>query len=487
MIKPAILLAFADSRSDLPALQEERRALEDLLEKDFAVVSRDNATHARIDEIFRIHGQDLRVFHFAGHADGARLQLMATGGQDGAAYVQGLARLVGMQRGVELVFLNGCSTVQQVKYFLAEKLPAVIATTAPVSDQAARQFAESFYRNFLSGQGRCSLQEAFDQARAQLESRYPSYRDLYSRSLDFGESAFGSSFPYQLHLRTPAAAKLCYRDLLREAEGPEPEQIPPQAYLLLDRDDPNEAFEDWLRDCLRRPQRRPIACLVQGAEAELPLRFCERLHTFTLRETFKKLDKTLTESRFLKTGIEMPQRKHYATPHKALDVIKESLKEKLELEDIKYQQLRDLQGRELVEHLDPALEVVLLQHNFNPDDWDPAHSPAVLRQYLSAFWATDLPDGAPEVVLIFGLQYPPPRGLLARFQKPDSRISDCFTALAEVLGLLESVPRNDLRKWNDRYASADPALTDEIYGKASRLPMNKVLPKIEDHFKKYRQ
>ncbi|MEM7655405.1 MAG: CHAT domain-containing protein [Bacteroidota bacterium] len=165
-IKPTILLAFADSRNDLPELVNERRSLEDMLTAKFNVQSRDAMTHRRMDQFFREEGHRLRVFHFGGHANGKQLAFLSETGDSAAAYVRGVASLVGKQKGIALVFLNGCSTQGQVETYLKEKLPAVIATTAPVSDSVAQQFASAFYKNFIAREGRCPLREAFEQAKS---------------------------------------------------------------------------------------------------------------------------------------------------------------------------------------------------------------------------------------------------------------------------------------------------------------------------------
>jgi hypothetical protein len=486
MPKPVIFLAFADSRRDLPALQEERRALDDLLASDFNVEQKDAATQERIEQTFRSYGKAVRVFHFAGHADADRLHLVAGKKGHEQAYVQGIAKYVGQQQGVELVFLNGCSTKGQVEYFKAAGIPAVIATTAPVNDQVAREFAELFYANFVQGKGRNSLQEAFDDATAQLESRYESYSQLYSRALGVSETHFETEFPYELHLRNLQAGQTCYQDLLLPDDGEAPEKVPPQAHLLLNRDDPNEVFEEQIKEALMAPERRPIICLVHGEERELPLKLCQRFREITVKETFKALDQVLNESRLEVAAVEMPRKKDYKRPGKALNRIKESLKVGLELEEVSAREITGLTGQKVVDLLPTQLEVVLLQHNLYAEEWDAQKTPALLEEYLGQFWDLTLPEAKPEILLLFSLQYPPKKGLLGRWQKPDLKLSQEFADFAEVLDLLESVRRLDLKKWNDKYASDDPGLTDRIFAKDKPLPMEVILPQLEAIVKKYR-
>ena len=485
--KPVILLAFADSRNDLPQVQEERRVLDDLLSEQFNVEQKDAATHRRIEDTFRSYGRAVRIFHFGGHANGQQLALLASEGQDGAAYVKGVAQLVGRQQGVELVFLNGCSTQGQVASFLGAKIPAVIATTAPVCDKVARQFAELFYKNFIGGSGRCPLHKAFDDAKAQLESRYPSYPQMYSRDLLLQEEAFESRFPYELHLRNDHARNLCCLDLELPYEGEPAEEVPPLAHLLIDREDPNEDFKDSVKDGLIATRRRPIACLVHGEEVELPLKLCQRFRAFTLREAFRKLDEELIESHYESKFIEMPRRGDFKRAHKAMDRIKESLKIELDLEKVSAREIRGLSGEQVIAHLDPHLRIVLLQHNLYAEEWDKVHSPQLLREYLGDFWNLELPDTCPDILLLFNLQYPPKRGLLGLKPKPNTEASQAFQQLAEVLDLLPSVERLDLRKWNDKYAPDDPGLTDRIFKKDKPMPMQEILPQLEAIVRKARK
>ncbi|MEM7655404.1 MAG: hypothetical protein AAF399_04685 [Bacteroidota bacterium] len=304
---------------------------------------------------------------------------------------------------------------------------------------------------------------------------------MYSRSLELDEEAkFADHFPYELHLRTDRDGLLCYQDLLLPKEGEAPEKIPAHAHLLVDREDENEEFRDEIRSILRRIEaRKPIIYLVQGESQELPFKLCERFRRFTLQESFKKSNKVWVESQVLKKTIEMPRKKHYARKHKALDVLKEGLVEELGLEDVTADQIRDFQGKELTLLLDKHLQVIYLQHNLYAGDWDPAHSPKVLTEYLGDFWDTTLPENCPDIVLVLGLKYAKPTGLLSWRKKPDLRIPQAFAGLAAVLELLKPIEKEEVEKWKDKYASDDPGLSDRIFKKDNPIPMETILPLLE--------
>jgi hypothetical protein len=117
---PFLFLAFANDRADqahyLRNLAEEARQVQKTLAAaeqrgHCQLVLRQNATAGDILDLF----QDARfrdriaLFHFGGHADGYRLLLETAAGQPVAAHAGGLARFLAQQRGLQLVFLNGCA------------------------------------------------------------------------------------------------------------------------------------------------------------------------------------------------------------------------------------------------------------------------------------------------------------------------------------------------------------------------------------------
>ena len=66
-------------------------------------------------------------------------------GQATEAHARGLAGYLGQQRGLVLVFLNGCSTEPQVRRLRDAGVKAVVATTHAIQDVVAAEFAAAFY------------------------------------------------------------------------------------------------------------------------------------------------------------------------------------------------------------------------------------------------------------------------------------------------------------------------------------------------------
>ncbi|MGZ0167943.1 MAG: hypothetical protein ACKVHE_00140 [Planctomycetales bacterium] len=131
--KPVIVLAFANDRDDddnyLRNIPEEARQIREPLQQArrdglCEIVELANAT---ADGIFRVFQEPeyrnrIAVFHYGGHANGYQLLLESASGSPHAADAGGLAVFFGQQQGLDLVFLNGCSTQQQVRGLLDAKV-----------------------------------------------------------------------------------------------------------------------------------------------------------------------------------------------------------------------------------------------------------------------------------------------------------------------------------------------------------------------------
>ena len=199
--RPIIFLSFAnDQDSHLAMLKEEGRdifrALQDRHDQQHIEVIREES--ADIDDLFynlNRYGPRVNIFHYGGHASGTHLRL-----EDQNAGSQGLARLLGSLPELKLVFLNGCSTRGQVQKLLSFGVKAVVATSVPINDSKAREFATQFYAALSAGN---SLKAAFDQGLALLETRYEDTRNVgVVRSLSWEEdqAADEGAIPWGLYL-----------------------------------------------------------------------------------------------------------------------------------------------------------------------------------------------------------------------------------------------------------------------------------------------
>lgn len=197
MPTPLIYLAFAnDQDRHLDLLKEESRNIFNTLEaterKGLVRILREES--AEIDDISQTlirHTEDLVMFHFAGHADGAHLDL-----EGGEGHAKGLAHLLAQQQALKLVFLNGCSTLGQVKGLVDAGVKAVIATSVSIQDRKAMEFATSFYSALVEGR---TIEQAFELANGALSTRYGEELDIQFRDRIPMETK-EETFPWGLYL-----------------------------------------------------------------------------------------------------------------------------------------------------------------------------------------------------------------------------------------------------------------------------------------------
>ena len=179
MKQPVIFLAFSNSASDhLGALVKERKMIAEQLiplesQQLFQLHVEPSAELKDIVQYFTTFKGRIVFFHYGGHADEAAMFL-----EDGRADAAGLANIFALQEELKCVFLNGCSTREQVNYLLRKGVPAVIATRTSVSDPAAYEFAEAFYKAFAQEH---SIEEAFSIAAANYQAQKGEALKIFSQ------------------------------------------------------------------------------------------------------------------------------------------------------------------------------------------------------------------------------------------------------------------------------------------------------------------
>lgn len=212
MTPPVVLLAFSnDANAHLELLKKESKevfgALRELDREEFVKVHREES--ADVDEIFRalLEFRDrVAIFHYGGHADGTTLRM-----EGGAAHAQGLSGLLGEQTNLKLVFLNGCATRPQVEQLLAAGVKAVIATTVPIRDDKATEFAARFYQALAS---RRTIAQAFSIAQVFLKTTYGDVVDVgVVKMRDLGRTdeeagPAGDTIPWGLYVRAEHEAEV---------------------------------------------------------------------------------------------------------------------------------------------------------------------------------------------------------------------------------------------------------------------------------------
>lgn len=198
-----IFLAGAHTAgAPLPELVEEIRALENTLRSlhergIWALLSNRAANLQDVFDTFSRQTGGVSVFHYAGHANQQELHI------EGGGQVRGLAELFGLAKGgtLKLVFLNGCASAGMVGDLHHAGVAAVIATSRPIGDQLARDFARQFYQTWAM-EGR-TLDQAFQTAAAFVHSKPEGeHREIGIETRGFGRAGSGKdeAIPWAMYL-----------------------------------------------------------------------------------------------------------------------------------------------------------------------------------------------------------------------------------------------------------------------------------------------
>lgn len=183
---PVIFIAFANDKERinyyLKNINREKEALRNALKKVSdklcEVLIETDVSIKRIWEVFqdkKYRGR-ICIFHFAGHADGFQLLLESTEGKHEIALGGGLVSFLSRQKGLKLVFLNGCATAQLALELTNAGIGSAIGTTSAIYDSVAAELAPRFYRGLAEG---IPLERAWEEALDELETNTGSrYRGI---------------------------------------------------------------------------------------------------------------------------------------------------------------------------------------------------------------------------------------------------------------------------------------------------------------------
>lgn len=195
--KPVILLAFAnDQAHSLRQLAQEHDDLRGALrliarEGKCRVESIHAATPAKVIQAFHEYRGQAAVFHYGGHSSEDELFLHQDYPGQGNTSAGSLAAFLAAQPGLELVFLNGCLNLKQAEGYQRAGARAVIATSRPVGDEAARAFACQFYEGLAGG---ATITEAFRSSEAGFTLQYPDKE----RGFELENEVLPGGLPWQL-------------------------------------------------------------------------------------------------------------------------------------------------------------------------------------------------------------------------------------------------------------------------------------------------
>lgn len=196
--KPVIFLAFANDRLDdvgylrnLPLEMDGiRKALQKARQAGLCeVVERANTTIENILDVFQEYRDRIAIFHYGGHASSYQLLLESAEGKHSLAHSEGLVSFLTRQKGLQMVFLNGCSSQKQALDLMHAGIPAVVGTSQKISDEIATGLSIRFYKGLATGAPlERSWQEAVDQVK--VHKGTSNFRDLYSEETEESDDRF---------------------------------------------------------------------------------------------------------------------------------------------------------------------------------------------------------------------------------------------------------------------------------------------------------
>ena len=182
---PIALIIFSNDLDNyLSNIERERKIIEEALElyndtNRLRIITRSSVSIQELFRLFNRYKGRICLFHFAGHASGNGLQLNDENFNTEIGQANGLAALIKReveQGQLQIVFLNGCSTLAQVNGLQNAGVPNIIATNCPINDSKAVLLAKQLYRTLANTDNPnpfdspTSIQQAFDTAIAYLNT-----------------------------------------------------------------------------------------------------------------------------------------------------------------------------------------------------------------------------------------------------------------------------------------------------------------------------
>jgi WD40 repeat protein len=175
---PVLLFAFANEREDnaryLRALSDERRAIASALSsaERSGLCELKILPNATLDEIFAAfqdskYRDRIALFHYGGHASHSALLLEDSDRKNQLAQSSGLIPFLMRQQGLQVVFLNGCTTEKWAMALNEAGVPLVIGTFEVIPDEDAQKLAAQFYSGL--GQG-VAVRRAWEEAVARVRA-----------------------------------------------------------------------------------------------------------------------------------------------------------------------------------------------------------------------------------------------------------------------------------------------------------------------------
>ncbi len=241
-----------------------------------------------VREFFDTYREEVRIFHFGGHAFGEHLQLNDAFEVMRLSFVEALAERVCKYGGLKLVFLNGCSTKDQAQAFLDHGVSAVISTRHPLKDKYGLAFSRMFYLEFCKKNK--PLKEAFEDTLSGFRSDFQAEKaEWVDKDLKEAVRGFEVDDPddeevYQLQLNPAAPQAATDTFIAWQTKGHAPPLIPildttevknldrveENSFLLCNRRTQAQAFANCAKVKLEGTLADPVFFFIHDEDRNCP-------------------------------------------------------------------------------------------------------------------------------------------------------------------------------------------------------------------------
>jgi uncharacterized protein (TIGR02145 family) len=197
--RPVVVITFSDGieGAHLQLLKDEKTALENTLwdlhaQELIEIYKEESMSRKELVELLpRFKHNRIILFHYAGHAGSSGIHT-----EGGESRAEGLAALLGKEEALQLVVLNGCSTMEQVQGLKDKGVKAIVATSSEIGDEAAKNFSSTLYKRLVTGY---TLKDAFSYAIAAAKTEVKIDSNIVPmRSINLEEST-PDAIPWDLY------------------------------------------------------------------------------------------------------------------------------------------------------------------------------------------------------------------------------------------------------------------------------------------------
>jgi len=474
MADPVFFLAYANDRSDpdryLRNLVNEVRAIRDALEDKivppYRIEVRPNATLNEIIEVFDRYEGQVKIFHYAGHADSLRLMFEEDQQHEGFASQEGFTRLLASQKGLKLAFLNGCTTENHALSLVEAGIPAVVATSNLINDSAALLFAERFYQQIGNLK---SVERSFKDAEIKVQTALGGEQGGGVRALywETGKE-LPDTFPWHLY-----GEQIQWKPVIRKGrKGSSQGSI---VHLMVDRDRQAEPFRDSCDRILENDTHPPQFYVIHGSRNEKHRSLVTRFKEANIRYSAERI---LGEENGIVHFYDIKEWPYIGEVAMRQRNLKRSIAKAIEYDGLAGS---NWDGKDLIERQKSRGQVVVFQHTISAIKWD-TQTLKLIRWYIADFWEIG-EEVLPQFIIFLNIIYPEEKqGALAKLfggankrQKIQKQLRELMLEVGEILEILREikpVPYEDVVNWVDEYFAEElSGIADIMYAGNNRKPI----------------